>query len=117
MKEQKVISFEVGPDGEINTIYKDELVQFAEKIGGEISTVCRASNVEWESWREPDGTVRKGWSVRAAHQPALALRNYNGTIRCSDDYEVAVFLFDSREKALEQEVKFFFELLPPKDQR
>lgn len=128
---KKKLSLDFGTDGTVRTIYSDDVSQFAEKIGGEISTVCRASNVEWET-QEVTTNARfpapnKGWAVRSAHDPKLALRikshfnpfgmlggdRYNDEIVCSTDESLVVALFSSREKAIEWEVKFFFQLLPP----
>lgn len=123
-KTEKKVTFEVDDDGTIRTIYSDDLSAFAEKIGGEISTVCRASNVEWEVIEKPINArfpQTKGWSVRAVHDPELALRirsspamgSYTDTLVCSREPYLAIALFDSRENAIKEEVKFFFELLPP----
>lgn len=122
---------EVAEDGTIRTIYKDELIDFAEKIGGDMTTVCRASNVEWEKVEKPLNARFpdiKGWSVRAAHDPELALRvessvnggigdRYVDTLVCSRNPNLAIMLFSTREIALQAEVKFFHQLLPPKGER
>lgn len=120
------VELEVGTDGVIRTIYSDELPELAKKMGAEISTVCRASNVEWEV-REKTVNHRlldRGWSVRAVHDPELAIRvvshcargTYDGgwfeTLIVSKDSNTPIALFEKREQAIEQEKKFFFELLP-----
>jgi hypothetical protein len=107
-------SFElkIGPDGTIETIYQDGIEQFAEEMGADVSTVCRASEVEWEVVEYPDHT-EKGWSVRSAKNGLKALRVQYGTqcrIVCSDDTNLAIALFTSREAAIEQEIKHFWEL-------
>lgn len=120
-------SFElkVGPDGTVETIYQDGIEGFAESIGAEVSTVCRASDVEWEEVEKPINArfpATKGWSVRAAHRPALALRmqsslnpgigeRYCDDIVCSDNESLAIVLFETREDAITQEIKFFWKLL------
>ena len=118
MSQAKAKSFEVGTDGVIRTIYSDDLNDFTKKLNGEISTVCRASQVEWEQVGE-----QKGWTVRAQHNPRMALREkitedkWVAEIVCSDDSTINPFVFSSREDALKMEVEFFFQLLPPKHER
>lgn len=113
----------IGPDGTVETIYQDGIEAFAESVGAEISTVCRASDVEWEEVASPINArfpATKGWSVRAAHRPALALRmkshalmgnGYMDELVCSDHEHLAIALFDTREDAITQEIKFFWKLL------
>lgn len=101
----------IGSDGTIQMMYQDGIEVFAEDLGGGISTSCRASNVEWE---ETEG--KKGWTVRSAYDQDLALRfvETDGIreLICSCYGELA--FFQTREAALEKEVKFFWELLAPK---
>lgn len=121
-------SFElkVGPDGTMETIYQDGIEGFAESIGAEVSTVCRASDVEWEDWKEYSPVnarfpASKGWSVRSVANPLMALRvrsdfnlgigeRYIDHIVCSTNEYLAVMLFPTREEAIEQEIKHFWEL-------
>ncbi len=123
-KKDKTLTLDVGSDGVIRTIYSDDLKPLAEKIGGEISTVCRASNVEWETTDKPANNypLTKGWAVRSNHDPELALRwKRTGTglpvyeVICSRDPELAIALFETREAAIAHEVHYFFELLPPRN--
>lgn len=94
----------IGPDGTIETIYQEGLETFASDMGAEVVSVCRASNVEWE-----DKEHHKGWTVRAAHDPELALRVVDAQIVVSREGDVATFM--TREAAIKQEVKYFWELL------
>lgn len=122
---------DIGSDGVIRTIYKDELKEIAEDMKGEISTVCRASNVEWEVVEKPLNArfpATKGWSVRSAHNPTLALRwesslnagigdRYTDNLVCSDNEHLAIALFESRDNAIKWEIHFFADLLPPRESR
>jgi hypothetical protein len=119
-------SFElkVGPDGTIETIYQDGIEQFAEEMGAEVSTICRASNVEWEEVPTPLNArfpATKGWSVRSVKNDEKALRmesslnagigdRYIDTIVCSDNKHLAIALFPTREEAIQHEIKHFWEL-------
>lgn len=108
--------FKIAPDGTITTMYQDGIEQFAEAMGGDIKTSCRASNVEWEEIEYTDG-VSKGWSIRSAYDANLAIRDLPGPevrLVCSREQDIQVALFTTREAALEVEVKFFWELLAPK---
>lgn len=115
----------VGPDGTIETIYQDGIEAFAEEMGADVSTVCRASNVEWEEVPQPLNArfpATKGWSVRSVKNPLMALRmksdfnpgftdeRYTDTLVCSSDPELGIALFDTREAAITQEIKHFWEL-------
>src|SRR4051812_38239017 len=109
---EKRVELEIGEDGVIRTIYNDGLEKFAESLGGEISTVCRASNVEWET---VDGF--SGWTIRAAHDKELAIKDVGSSepvFVCNRNPENRIALFTKRETALKVEVQFFFKLLPPK---
>lgn len=104
------IELQVLPTGRIRTIYKDERQVLYDALGPNWK-VQRASNVEWE-----DG----GWSVRAAHNPELAIRwalepeedlkFHSLTFGVSTEGEIV--LFSTREEALLEETKAFFQLLP-----
>lgn len=93
----------ITPDGTIETIYQDGLEDLAKEMGGEVAQVCRASNVEWEEI----GT-RKGWSVRSAKRPDFALRRLYDAIE--PGLVGNIVLFETREEALTEELKFFWEL-------
>lgn len=123
MAEERELSMSIATDGTVTMIYSDDVRGLAEKMGADIQKVQRASNVEWEEIpRREGGGVDQGWTVRAAHDPTLALRIFwSGmcgvrapAIVCSRERQHPVAVFVSREAALKQEVKFFYELLPPK---
>lgn len=106
------VELKIGPTGTIEAIYQDGIEQFAEEMGAEMATVCRASEVEWEVVEYPDHT-EKGWSVRSAKNKLKALRVEYGTqcrIVCSDDANLNIALFTSREAAIEREIQHFWEL-------
>lgn len=112
MPEQK-LDLDFGTDGVVRSIYDDKLNEFAKDIG-ELVKICRLSNVEWEE------TVvgRRGWSIRAAHDPKLAVRQNQWdefVYECSRAEEHPISLFESREEALVFEKKYYDELMPPKE--
>ena len=115
------IELEIDEDGTIRTIHQEGIEAFAEQMGGEISTSCRASNVEWEE--APNG---KGWTVRSAYDNDLAIRwKFKNDFEkvqfvpldfcVSKDGEIAVF--HTREEAIVWALKFFWELLAPRNQK
>jgi hypothetical protein len=96
----------IRPDGVIESVYQDGL---GETLGAEVAKVCRASNVEWEEIED-----RKGWAVRAAHDPQLAARvvnTHHGRV-LEVGRQGDIMLFASREEALDWEVSHFWDLLP-----
>ena len=112
--ESSGIAIKFSPDGKARCIYKDEHLDTYNALGE--LRVQRASNVEWE---KIGGLglcdLAEGWSVRAAHDPELAIR----VVLENCQYKKAVSrvgeicLFVTREAALENEVEHFWELLPP----
>lgn len=100
----------INADGTIETIYQDGIETFADEIGGPVSVVCRASEVEWEESVE-DGT-KKGWTVRSSKDHTLAIRSReSGNIigfNCSRSG--SLHFFRTREEALQVEITFFWEL-------
>jgi hypothetical protein len=100
---------EVTPAGKIRTVYKDEQLPTLEKLGA--VSVHRASNVEWEEIGN-----EKGWTVRAAHDPELAIRTIfdkaHSSFRRVVSREGDIAVFTTREAALGYEVLHFWELLP-----
>lgn len=104
----KSIELMVAPNGDVRSVYEDSRLEIFEAMKGKMS-VQRASNVEWET---VDG--EGGWSVRAAHDPDLAVRcilaggGYRRVVSKIGD----ILLYTTREAALEIEQKHFWELLP-----
>ena len=100
------------PGGVVQTIYQDGIEAFASELGAEVSSISRASNVEWDKLLE-------GWTVKAAHDPRIAIC-YAVEGRCTtySRFQVAdtcnrtIAVFDTRDEALKQEVEFFWQLLP-----
>ncbi len=107
--EAEQFELKIKADGTIETIYRDGLEAFAKDIGGEVAQVCRLSNVEWES----NERGLKGWSVRSANAPDMALR-YAYPHAGHPPWDVSstgrVVLFETREAALAEEAKFVWEL-------
>jgi hypothetical protein len=96
----------VTKDGSIDTIYQDGLAQ---TLDAKVERVERASNVEYE---HIEGRV--GWTVRSAKDPALALRSTDWC-RCGPARTGAILTFQTREEALEEEVKHFWGLFGKED--
>jgi hypothetical protein len=102
------IAIKFSPDGTARCIYKDEHLDIYDALGA--LKVRRASNVEWEKIKDDEG-----WSVRAAHDPELAIRiviedcQYKKKVSKEGD----ICLFVTRADALENEVWYFWALLPP----
>lgn len=121
---EKELNLDVGTDGVIRSIYSDDLNKLAEETGGTIVRVCRLSNVEWEELMVgPDGKPEKGWTIRAAHDPELALRwTMPFEERCLyriSAYHIAkegeLVYFSHREEAIEVEKAHYAQLMPPKE--
>lgn len=111
----------IDADGTIQTIYQEGIEEFAKDLGADLTRSCRASNVEWEEIGD-----HKGWTVRAAHDSELAIRSGKQLIYEEHPYEFSenvvskndlrsIIVFQTREEALAEEVKFFWQLLPPKE--
>lgn len=102
------VEIEVTPDGTVRGIYKDELAELYGALGK--MKVARASNVEWEL---------DGWTVRAAHDPNLAIRSVikDGAYRLVVSREGELTVFVTREAALASELDHFWELLPKFEQK
>ena len=106
MSEFEKAEFEILPSGEVRMMYHDESSrQVAELLGAKIVDVPRASHVEWE---KEGGSA--GWSVRAAHDPELAIRAHGTGWALATKGPIK--LFDTREAALEAERACFWDLLP-----
>jgi hypothetical protein len=81
--------------------------------------VKRASKIEYEEVAI-DNEIKRGWSIRAEHDPELALRMKYEANRFVDfvvskDPSLPIIVFHKREEALRFEVEKFWELLPPKE--
>lgn len=102
------IEIKIDEEGNLKSIYKDELRPLYKALGG-ILSVGRASDVEWEDieW------VGQGWTVRSHKNPKRALRHkkkmFKRAIIVSE--EGPIVFFNSREDALACEVKHFWELI------
>jgi len=116
MPEVEQMELEFGTDGVIRTVYRDGIEKFAEDIGAEVRTVCRAAHVEWETING-----ESGWTIRAAHDPSLHIRDVGSSepvlICTRDTSHGRVCLCVERKTAMEIEQSFFFKLLPPKEVR
>lgn len=118
-------TLEIGTDGIVRMVYSDDLWAFAERIGGDMKATCRASNVEWETVsrirtsQDHDAPHDlNGWVIRAAHDKELAIRmkdKDSGTdeVVCSRDPNLELAVYENRKTAIEVEIQFFHELLPP----
>ncbi len=106
---KETCKFMIGPDGTIETVYDDKLLDLTKEMGGELAQVCRASSVEFER-----GTSHNGWTVRAAYDPTLAIRLHPVTGMIGPSRKGMLIYYRTREKALLAERKFFWDLLPPK---
>lgn len=84
-------------DGTLTSIYEDGVEAFVADIGGSMS-VSRLSHVEWEAG---------GWTVRAAHDTSLAIREDGSVSR-----EGPLAVFRQREAALAAEKQNVWRLLP-----
>jgi superoxide dismutase len=106
-----MIELQFTPDGKVRSIYKDERQSLFREFGD--LKVKRASNVEWEKTFHGSG-----WTVRAAHDPELAIRIFYNTGRACYEQVVSrtyglIATFPTREAALDAELAFFWALLPP----
>lgn len=113
MSESKSKTIEIGPDGTIRMPYEDGIQEVVEELGGRITNIHRASQVEWEEG--------KGWAVRAEHDKTLAARKVFGwggqLVTVSPLRDGPIHFFKDREKAIKWELAHFYELLPPKEQK
>lgn len=111
---RREIEFEVLADGTILAPFDSEGEKLAELLEADIKEVQRASIVEWERARD-----RCGWTVRAAHDPQLAIRRTSEWTSDIERYCVSkegmLEYFKTREQAIGMERGFFWALLPPRE--
>ena len=115
MKDEK--TFRITPGGNIETMYDDGIEEFAKDIGADVAQVCRASLVEREGPFSPNPEYNGGWTVRAAHNTKMAARYatpVHADITLSDNEELTLVYFATRQQALNWEIANFWRLLPPK---
>jgi hypothetical protein len=103
--------FRVKPGGAIETPYDDDLVDLVKDMGAKLTKVRRASNIEFETIGE-----LSGWSVRATHDPELAIRLLPSLLGWELSRSGNILLFETREEALAEEMRFFWQLIPPKEE-
>lgn len=94
----KSLELRVEPDGKLVGIYDDDLLTVGDRL-----KVRRASIVEWDS-------ERGGWTVLSAKDHTLAIRAVDWC-RWAPAREGTIIAFATREEALQEERKFFWELL------
>jgi hypothetical protein len=105
----ETIEIAIGTNGIVEGIHKDELQDFYKKLG-RVVDIQRASHVEWEN--KPDG---KGWTVRAAHDTRLVLRDVCSGLSpwtLSADDTLPIAYFELRDDALDAERRHFWDILP-----
>mgnify|MGYP001178124123 CR=1 FL=1 len=95
------IEIEVSADGSLGMVYQDGIEEFAESIGAEALRTCRVSYVE------PEGSH---WSVRSATDTELAIRWHQNGREPVVSREGKLMLFESRDVAIQQEIRFLKEL-------
>lgn len=106
------VNLVINPDGSIDTIYSDKIKTLLESAGGEVTQVCRASNVEWESSVVDGVEVESGWTVRSAANKEVALR-ISASGEAKPDTVGPLVFFKTREAALAEEIAHFWRLLKP----
>lgn len=107
----------ITPTGKAVSVYKDELQTFFKEMGK--VGVKRASDVEWESIYS-NGKSYEGWTVRSHHAPEYCyLRQApdgSGIEVTKNGHGLPAF-FKTREEALAEEVKHFWDLLSDEAKR
>lgn len=94
------MEFELDEDGNVRSIYTDEAAQFLERSGATVKKIERASHVEWEA---------NGWTVRAAKNTDLAIREVDGELVVSESGPLKYF--KQRDEAIQAEIKHVWELI------
>lgn len=107
MNHDNFIEVHILPDGTFQMMYSDEAGLPVDDT--DIVHIGRASLVEFE-----DVGGRRGWTVRSAKDPTLALRvDFGGQWAASRSGDIVTF--HSRNTAVEEERKFFWDLLNAKE--
>lgn len=92
---------EIQPDGTIGMVYQDGIENLADEMGADLVRTCRVSHVE------PEG---KEWAVRSAQDPELAIRWHSNGREPVISREGKLMLFETRDIAIQQEIRFIKEL-------
>lgn len=102
---EDTVELEIAPGGVVRSLYRDQDQELMKLLGE--AEVARASNVEWEK-------LFGGWTVRAVHNPELAIRCHSPVSPTFVDGlgSGPIVSFATREEALAAEIKHFWELLP-----
>ena len=103
------LELHINNKGNIEAMYQEGL---AETLDAEIIRVQRASQIEWETVEGRSG--RSGWTVRSTVNPKLALR-VTDWCRWAPREEGTLVMFQNRSEAIEEEKKFFWQLLIGKE--
>lgn len=99
------LEIRIAPDGKMGSMYSDPLLKIVDKT--DKLKVTRASLVEWdpryEGWTVivPGGMPGKKMALRTSAMTNEVFPGMNGLLA----------VFDTREEALKEERKFFWELL------
>ena len=94
-----MMDLRIEKDGTVIGIYQDGIEDLADALG--TMSVARLSNVEHEGL---------GWTVRAAHDSSIAIREDGSVGSVSEDGKIAYF--KRRDDALAAEKQKVWELLP-----
>jgi hypothetical protein len=100
----KQLEIKIDPEGNFQSIHDDQLNELCNDLGA--VSVERASNVEWESG---------GWTVRSHKDPQRALRLVEGCVIVSNETEAPIQHFETREAAIQSELKNFWALIGSKN--
>lgn len=105
------IDIVVEENGNIKTMYDSEIEKFVDSIAGSIQNIERASEITWHR----RNNEKSGWVVFTSKKRSfMALRDLpDGTSGPSTNTEFRVTLFPTKEHALSEEIKFFWQLTDP----
>ena len=99
MKDKFAMEFK--PDGTFGMVYQEGIEDLAKDMGSEVVQTCRVSYVE------PEG---QHWTVRSALDLDLAIRWAANGLEPVVSREGKLMLFETRDEALQQEIRFIKEL-------